>query len=103
MKKYLIKNIFYVTIPLILSYITSFLVNIDLPILIIIFYGILLFFLIPSEVYLGSTMDYNAKVVNPTYRPEKKSFEDSSKRKILSILIVLLCLIITILIWYLSN
>lgn len=44
MKKYLIKNIFYITIPLVLSYITSFLVNIDLPILIIIFYGILLFF-----------------------------------------------------------
>ena len=100
MKKYLIKNIFYITIPLVLSYITSFLVNIDLPILIIIFYGILLFFLIPSEVYLGSTMDYNAKVVNPTYRPENKSFEDSPKSKILSILIVLLCLILTISIWY---
>ncbi|EEU18288.1 conserved hypothetical protein (plasmid) [Enterococcus faecalis ATCC 4200] len=88
---------------LVLSYITSFLVNIDLPILIIIFYGILLFFLIPSEVYLGSTMDYNAKVVNPTYRPENKSFEDSPKSKILSILIVLLCLILTISIWYFSN
>jgi hypothetical protein len=103
MTKYLIKNIFYITIPLVLSYITSFLVNIDLPILIIIFYGILLFFLIPSEVYLGSTMDYNAKVVNPTYRPENKSFEDSPKSKILSILIVLLCLILTISIWYFSN
>ena len=49
MKKYLIKNIFYITIPLVLSYITSFLVNIDLPILIIIFYGILLFFLITKS------------------------------------------------------
>ena len=39
MKKYLIKNIFYITIPLVLSYITSFLVNIDLPILIIIFFN----------------------------------------------------------------
>lgn len=103
MKKYLIKNIFYVTIPLVLSYITSFLVNIDLPILIIIFYGILLFFLIPSEIYSGSTVAYNVKVGNPTYKSEKKSFEDSSKSKILSILIVLLYLIITILIWYLSN
>lgn len=103
MEKFLIKNIFYVTIPLLLSYVTSFFINIDLPILVIIFYGILLFFLIPSEVYLGSTMDYNAKVVNPTYRPEKKKFEDSSKSKVLSILIVLLCLILTISIWYFFN
>ena len=99
MKKNLIKNILYVTTPLVLSCIVSWLVNINLSILIIIFYGISLLFLIPPEVYLGSTMDYNIKAINPTYRPKKK-FEDSPITNISSIVIVLFCLVLAVFVCY---
>ncbi|HCT9166126.1 TPA: hypothetical protein OUB70_001690 [Enterococcus faecalis] len=103
MKRNLIINIFYIIIPLILSYITYRLVAIDLSVLIIVFYGVLLLFLISPEVYLGSMVDYNAKVINPTYRPENKKIEDSSKKNILPIVIVLSCLVLSILICYFIN
>lgn len=103
MKKNLIINIFYIIIPLILSYITYRLVAIDLSVLIIVFYGVLLLFLISPEVYLGSMVDYNAKVINPTYRPEKKKFENSYRDSIFSIVIVLICLVVSILVSCLIN
>lgn len=103
MKKNLIINIFYIIMPLILSYITYRLVVIDLSVLIIVFYGVLLLFLISPEVYLGSMVDYNAKVINPTYRPEKKKFENSSRNSVLSIVIVLICLVVSILVSCLIN
>lgn len=102
MKKILIINICYIIIPLILSYTIYSLIGIDLFLLIIVFYGILLLFLLSPEIYLESMVDYNAKVINPTYRPEKKKFEySSSKNSILSIVIVFFCLIVSILVSYL--
>lgn len=102
MKKNLIINILYIIMPLVLSYITYRLIAIDLSVLIIVFYGILLFFIISPEVYLGSMVDYNTKVINPTYRPEKK-FENSSRNNVLSIAIVLFCLVVAILVSYLIK
>ncbi|MDD0851432.1 hypothetical protein PTB14_13600 [Enterococcus faecalis] len=103
MKNNLIINILYITIPLILSYVIYRLVAINLSILLIIFYGVLLIFLISPEVNLGSMVDYNAKVINPTYRPKRNTFEDSSKDNILSIVVVLCCLVISILVSYFFN
>lgn len=103
MKKNLIINILYIIIPLVLSYITYRLIAIDLSVLIIVFYGVLLFFIISPEIHLGSMVDYNAKVINPTYRPEKKKFEDSSRNNVLSIAIVLFCLVVAILVSYLIK
>lgn len=103
MKNNLIINILYITIPLILSYVTYRLVATNLYVLSIIFYGVLLIFLISPEVNLRSMVDYNAKVINPTYRPKRNKFEDSSKDNILSIVVVLCCLVISILVSYFFN
>ncbi|MDD0851427.1 hypothetical protein PTB14_13560 [Enterococcus faecalis] len=103
MKNNLIINILYIIMPLILSYITYRLVAINLSVLTIIFYGVLLIFLISPEVNLESMVDYNTKVINPTYRPKRNKFEASAKDNILSIVIVLCCLVISILVGYFFN
>lgn len=100
MRKFIWRCIAYISIPIILSLITTKIISIELPILIIIYYGVLLFFLIPSDVYFGSTLDYNTKAINHTYRSENNKFKEDSKDNLYYVLIVVLCLITTLLSWY---
>lgn len=100
MNKFMLTNILYIVVPASVGFLASFFIKIPAPILIVILYGILLFFLLPSEIYLGSSVDYQTRVSNPTYRPEKKQFQQTETKKTLQILLVVLCMVLTLLIWY---
>lgn len=65
-----ITNMLYVLIPIILGVIVSFFLNVSFFFTTGVFYGVVLFFLLPTTNF--GFLDFNTKQINPTYRPEKK-------------------------------
>lgn len=100
-KKELFICLLYLLIPLMLGAVASIWINLSLFVLTAILYGIMLIFIVPSDVFFSSTLDYNTKSVNPSYQHEKPNFIGGTKQQLLHFAVVALgfvvCLLLTLL------
>ncbi|WP_086313776.1 hypothetical protein A5821_001313 [Enterococcus sp. 7F3_DIV0205] len=87
-----------IVIPLILGAIASIWIKLSIFAIIAIIYGIMLVFMIPSDVFFSSTLDYNIKSVNPSYKDEKPDFIGGTKQQLLNFAVVALGLAVCLLI-----
>ncbi|ALS37524.1 c-di-AMP phosphodiesterase-like protein [Enterococcus rotai] len=97
LKKQLLICLLYILIPLALGSLASIWINRSILVITAIIYGIMLVFMIPSDVFFGSTLDYNIKSVNPSYKHEKPDFIGGSKQQFLNFAVVALGLAICLL------
>lgn len=89
-------------IPIIISLVGKLFFNAPFEVVLTICYSILLFFLMPTDSLFGDTLDYNAKSLNPTFRPQKKIISSSLKIEIIRFILVLLALLLNLIIWYIN-
>jgi hypothetical protein len=86
----------YIIIPLTISFIISSIIKCQFLIPATLIYGIMIVFMIPSDSFFSSSVDYNTKTVNPTY---KKIIINRIEDKI-NFILVLLALIFCLFILY---
>ena len=93
----LYQSALYVAIPLIVSLLIGYLAKCSLLIPASIIYGVLLVFMIPSDSFLSSSVDYQTKSMNPSFRPPplKRRFE--SAPEMINFLFVLTALVLCLL------
>ncbi|MEI5991583.1 hypothetical protein [Enterococcus crotali] len=89
-KKQLLICSLYILIPLILGAIASIWIKQSIFVITAIIYGIMLVFMIPSDVFFGSTLDYTVKSVNPSYKNEKPDYIGGTRQQLLNFAIVAL-------------
>ena len=89
-------------IPIIIGLVVKFFFHVPFEVVLTICYAILLFFLMPTDSLFGDTLDYNAKSLNPTFRPQKKIISSSLKIEIIRFILVLLALLLNLIIWYIN-
>lgn len=53
-------------------------------------YGAFLFFLIPADVFSRSSLDYSIKSVNPTYKQEQPNFNHSNNTELRNFFVIAL-------------
>lgn len=90
----------YIFIPIIIGLVGEILFHASFEVVLTICYSILLFFLMPTDSLFGDMLDYNAKSLNPTFRPQKKKISSSLKIEIIRFILVLLSLLLNLIIWY---
>ncbi|MGX7272941.1 hypothetical protein [Enterococcus haemoperoxidus] len=95
--KQLLTCLLYILIPLLLGSLASIWINLSLFSITAILYGIMLVFMIPSDVFFSSTLDYNIKSVNPSYKHEKPDFVGGTKQQLLYFVVVTLGLVVCLL------
>ncbi|KAF1303751.1 hypothetical protein IV487_12460 [Enterococcus saccharolyticus] len=66
-------------------------------------YVVLLIFMIPSDSLFSSTMDYQAKSLNPTFRPKRLPFKVMHNDEWLDFLVVVAALIVCLLSMYVAT
>jgi len=96
-KKQLFICLLYLLIPLMLGAVASIWINLSLFAITAILYGIMLIFMVPSDVFFSSTLDYNIKSVNPSYQHEKPDFIGGTKQQLLHFALVSLGLVVCLL------
>lgn len=96
-KKQLFICLLYLLIPLMLGAVASIWINLSLFTITAILYGIMLIFMVPSDVFFSSTLDYNIKSVNPSYKHEKPDFIGGTKQQLLYFVVVSLGLVVCLL------
>ena len=96
-KKELFICLLYLLIPLMLGTIASIWINLSLFAITAILYGIMLIFMVPSDVFFSSTLDHNTKSVNPSYQHEKPDFIGGTKQQLLLFAVVSLGLVVCLL------
>ncbi|WP_348920534.1 hypothetical protein [Enterococcus rotai] len=101
MKKNLKKQLFicllYIIISLALGALASIWIKLSIFTITAIIYGIMLIFMIPSDVFFSSTLDYNTKSINPSYQHEKPDFIGGTKQQLLHFAVVSLGLVVCLL------
>ncbi|OTO01320.1 hypothetical protein A5883_003637 [Enterococcus sp. 5B3_DIV0040] len=90
-------------IPILIGIACKFIFHVQLEIVLTICYLFLLFFLVPSDSFFGDMLDYNAKSLNPTFRPQKKRIIPSIKVEFIQFILVLMALILNLIIWYRNS
>ncbi|WP_207696707.1 hypothetical protein DOK67_0001987 [Enterococcus sp. DIV0212c] len=78
----------YILIPLALGSIASIWIKLSIFTITAIIYGTMLVFMIPSDIFFSSTLDYNIKSVNPSYKHEKPDFIGGTKQQLLHFVVV---------------
>lgn len=97
LKKQLLICLLYIIIPLALGALVSIWIKLSIFTITAIIYGIMLIFMIPSDVFFSSTLDYNIKSVNPNYQHEKPDFIGGTKQQLLHFAVVSLGLVVCLL------
>lgn len=97
LKKQLLICLLYIIIPLALGALASIWIKLSIFTITAIIYGIMLIFMIPSDVFFSSTLDYNIKSVNPSYQHGKPDFIGGTKQQLLHFAVVSLGLVVCLL------
>lgn len=102
LKKELFSCLLYLLIPLILGAVASIWIKVSILTIVAILYGIMLVFMIPSDVFFSSTLDYNIKSVNPSYKHEKPDYIGGTKQQLLHFTLVAFGLVVCLLLMLLD-
>lgn len=102
-KKMYLSTFLYIFIPILIGLVSKFIFHFQIQMVVSICYLISLLFLIPTDSLFGNVLDYNAKSINPTFRPEKNKFISGPKFELMRFVLVLIALILNILIWYYTS
>ncbi|MEI5995112.1 hypothetical protein [Candidatus Enterococcus mansonii] len=97
LRKPLLICLLYILIPLILGSIAGIWIKLSIFVLTAIIYGIMLVFMIPSDVFFSSTLDYNIKSVNPSYKHETPDYIGGTKQQLINFAVVALGLVVCLL------
>lgn len=98
--KIILKNLLYVIIPLAISFITSYILKCTFLIPAAVIYGIMIVFMIPSDSFFSSSVDYQTKTLNPTFRPSKLEMRLESAESTINFIIILMSLVICLILLY---
>ncbi|EOH82978.1 MULTISPECIES: hypothetical protein [Enterococcus] len=93
----LYQSALYVAIPLIASLLIGYLAKCSLLIPASIIYGVLLVFMIPSDSFLSSNVDYQTKRMNPSFRPPPLQRRIEGAPEMINFLFVLTALVLCLL------
>lgn len=96
-KENVIKSFLYILTPIIIGTIISLFTNAPIFLIAGIIYIILLLFLLPTLDF--EITDFNAKQINPSYRPEKKINKNES---IVTVLLLVIGIIVCTVMLYLK-
>jgi hypothetical protein len=101
-KKILLKSLLYILIPLGISLAASYILKCTMLIPAAVIFGIMIIFMIPTDSFFSSSVDYQTKTLNPTFRPSKLDKKLESAESIINFIFVLLALIICLILLYLQ-
>ncbi|MFD1898951.1 hypothetical protein [Enterococcus termitis] len=100
LKRQLLICLLYILIPLIIGAVASLWIKLSIFTITAIIYGIMLIFMIPSDVFFSSTLDYSIKSVNPSYKHETPDYIGGTKQQLINFAVVALGLVACLLlIW----
>lgn len=91
-----------VLVPLILGMIIAFVIHQSWQWTTAILYGLIIFFLIPDGAMFGSKLDYEAKQINPGFRPEAKRIS-TDRWEMIRLFSVIAAMIILFLVMFLQT
>lgn len=80
--------ILLITSPILISFFLKLFLNFSFLASLTVCYGALLFFLIPSDVFSRSSLDYTIKAVNPTYKQEQPNFKNTQNNNLIHFFII---------------
>jgi hypothetical protein len=104
MKKRIVVMVSLIIGPIIAGTGIGFIINIPMLYIISVIYALMLFIMIPSDVFSKSTLDYTIKSVNPSYKKEPLDIHAGTKEQLLNFLLVTVMLIICLLsIYFLDH
>ncbi|MGX7243887.1 hypothetical protein ACWOC1_03435 [Enterococcus quebecensis] len=92
----------YVIVPLILGALISFWIKTSIFIPTAVIYAVMLLFLVPSDSLFHSVVDYNAKSINPTYRPAASTSTGGKTNELIHFVLVFISLALCLLVLYVS-
>ncbi|MHC5226838.1 hypothetical protein ACYSNW_01020 [Enterococcus sp. LJL99] len=92
-KRQLLINLSYLGIPLLSGCLLSLWLKWSISSCTAVFYGILLVFMIPSDVFLGSSLDYKTKSINPSFKPNKLNINGISKEQLITFILIVLAFV----------
>lgn len=82
-----------VLIPLVISIFLRLFLNVSFLTSLTVCYGVLLFFLIPSDVFSRSSLDYNIKSINPTYKQDQPNFKNTNNSELINFIVIALAFV----------
>ncbi|MGM0217046.1 hypothetical protein [Enterococcus sp. AZ126] len=100
--KYL-SSVSLILIPIIISIIVKLVLNVQFIYILTGIYIIMLFFMIPSDTFFKSSLNYNIKSVNPSYKDDEPKFNEGTKRQFINFILVLSASLICLGISFLSS
>ena len=93
-----------IMIPIVVGLMVGLFIKIPVLYLVTAVYAILLFFMIPSNVFSRSSLDYTIKSVNPTYKHElPKIGTAGTKNQLINFFVIMIMLAICLLIVFLTT
>ena len=98
--KIILKNLLHVLVPLVISLVTSYILKCTFLIPATVIYGIMIVFMIPSDSFFSSSIDYQTKTLNPTFRPPKLKIRLESAESTINFIIILMALVICLILLY---
>ena len=98
--KLILKSLLYILIPLVISLVASYILKCTFLIPAAVIYGIMIVFMIPSDSFFSSSVDYQTKTLNPTFRPSKLEMKLESAENTINFIIILLALVICLILLY---
>lgn len=98
--KRILKNLLYVLIPLVISFVASYILKCTFLIPAAVIYGIMIIFMIPSDSFFSSSVDYQTKTLSHTFRPSKLEMKLESAESTINFIIILLALIVCLSLLY---
>lgn len=103
-QKRLLFVLLLILLPIIIGFIFGLFVKIPTLYIISAIYALMLIFMIPSDVFSRSSLDYTIKAVNPTYKHELPKISGiENKNQLIDFLIVAVMFAICLLIVFLTT
>ena len=101
-KKQFARMLCYVGLALVIGSVMSLWIKWPISSITAIIYGGLLLFMLPSDVFLGSSLDYKTKSLNSTFKKEKLNINGISGQHVLTFFVItiafIVCLIVSLLV-----
>lgn len=91
-RKRVLFSFLLIAVPVLFGFIISFFMKVHALYIIGGVYAVMLLFMLPSDVFSRSSLDYNIKSVNPTYKHESPDYVGGTKQQLVNFLLVALML-----------
>ncbi|GGC87300.1 hypothetical protein [Enterococcus wangshanyuanii] len=92
-KRRVLFSFLLMAVPVLIGFVISFFMKVHALYIIGGEYAVMFLFMLPSDVFSRSSLDYNIKSVNPTYKHESPDYVGGTKQQLVNFLLVALMLV----------